>query len=128
MASANTRQANQLYLEENMNSIKCLPAELARTGKSYQMLNDRFESEFKVAHSACMNFEMQTSAASRTSARTALAPTQWTFDDDLRLQQLSEMRKCEEAMMVFQDEKIALLGANIECLEAYISKMTRDLN
>merc|ERR1719273_3105505 len=128
MASSNTRQANQLYLEENMNSIKYLPAELARTGKTYQVLNDRFESEFKVAHSACMNFQRQANDASRNTARSSLAPTQWTFDDDLCLQQLSEMRKCEEAMMVFQDEKIALLGANIECLEAYISKMTRDLN
>ena len=58
MAEANTKQ-KELYLEENVKSIKELPHDLVRLCSSYQELNNKFEENFKMAHTAYTAFENQ---------------------------------------------------------------------
>ena len=53
---------------------------------------------------------------------------EWSAKEDLCLKNLKQMRKSEEDMLMFQDEKIALIEQNIKYLEAYISKMSKDLD
>ena len=113
-----------------MKSVKRLPTEMIRVSDSYQSLDEKFEERFKMAQSASMSFEHQSTGRNTThshSTTSSLAP-KWTFEDEKCLQHLLEMRKYEDEMMMFQDEKIELLRTNIESLESYVTKMTRDLN
>ena len=58
MAEANTSK-EQLYLEENVKTIKELPHDLIRLCCSYQHLNNQFEEKFKLSQNSYQLFQNQ---------------------------------------------------------------------
>ena len=134
MSKANTKNESVLYLDANVKAVKLLSLDLVRFGKSYETLNGKFETNLKMADSSCSAFQTQSIAHQKdqnsksTESKSKEADNAWTAADDLCLKNLMQMRECEENMMMYQDEKVALLQAHIGSLEAYICKMTSDLD
>eukprot|EP00484_Ammonia_sp_Unknown_P028473 CAMPEP_0197033052 /NCGR_PEP_ID=MMETSP1384-20130603/11563_1 /TAXON_ID=29189 /ORGANISM="Ammonia sp." /LENGTH=143 /DNA_ID=CAMNT_0042462799 /DNA_START=27 /DNA_END=458 /DNA_ORIENTATION=+ len=124
MAEANTKH-KELYLEENVKRIKELPHDLIRLCTSYEHLNEQFETNFTNAHGSFLAFQSQ---AMNSNEENSNNKDGQNMKDDLCLKHLQEMRECEQDMMMFQDEKLELLQENIDSLEAYIAKITKDLN
>lgn len=58
MAQANTTK-EQLYLDENVKTIKELPHDLIRLCCSYQQLNHQFEDRFRSSQQSYQLFENQ---------------------------------------------------------------------
>ena len=137
MAAANRKNESVLFLDTNVKAVKLLAMDLVRFGKSYETLNGKFETNLKMADSSCSAFQTQSIAHQKEqnlkSKKNQKEESKddadaWTAADDLCLKNLSQMRECEENMMMYQDEKVALLQAHIGSLEAYICKMTSDLD
>eukprot|EP01083_Nonionella_stella_P166040 553949_1 len=117
--AANTPHTG-LYLDDNVKMVTGLPSALIRLSNSYQDLNKKFEHNSKMSQDTFQTFQIQSSNIKNTQ--------KWTSKDDLCTKTLQQMRKYESDMMMFQDEKVALLKENIQSLEAYIAKMSKDLN
>ena len=125
MAEANTTK-EQLYLEENVKTIKELPHDLIRLCSSYKELNNQFEERFKLSQHSFQSFLENQSLNNNNNNNNNNGG--WNINDDQCLKHLENMRKYEEEMLMFQDEKIELFNKNIDSLEAYINKITKDLN
>ena len=65
MAEANTTK-EQLYLEENVKTIKELPHDLIRLCCSYQELNNKFEEKFKFTQNSYQLFQSQSMYVEKT--------------------------------------------------------------
>ena len=120
MAEANKKQ-QALFFDANVKAVGRLPNDMIRATRSLEHLNRMFEENCKMAHNSCVAFSTQSAGKKEDDADA------WTATADLCLENLKQMRQCEEDMMMFQDEKIAMLEANIESLESYILRITDDL-
>eukprot|EP01084_Bolivina_argentea_P149594 261307_1 len=114
----------ELYLDENVKILKELPNDMIRLCNSYTDLNKRMEENLKMSHNAFKDFENESMAKDNVNNENNM---EWSLQDDLCLKHLQTMRKCEEHMVMFQDEKIALLEINVKSFETYIGKITKDL-
>ena len=122
MAEANTKHT-KVYLEENVKRIKLLPHDMVRLCSSYEILNKKYEENVRSSHDAFQALKDETMKEENKENM-----NEWTLRDDECFKHLNKMRKCEDDMMMFQDEKIALLTQNITNIESLITKMTKDLN
>eukprot|EP00483_Globobulimina_turgida_P008751 UN08769 len=120
LTTANSKQY-KLYLDENVKIMAELPGTLVRLSDSYIDLNKKFEDKLNMAHDSFKAFENETKKSNKKSP-------QWTATDDLCFKNLEEMRKNEEDMVMFQDEKISLIQENLKSMESYITKISKDLD
>eukprot|EP01084_Bolivina_argentea_P149595 261308_1 len=124
MAEANVKP-KELYLDENVKISKGLPSDMIRLCNSCTDLNKRMEENLKMSHKAYEAFEKQSKNTNNNINNGN--NIEWNFKDDLCLKHLETMRTHEQQMVMFQDEKIALLESTVETFESYIEKITKDL-